>query len=92
MNKVINRHLFDTDTATRVATFNACSSRYKTNFVEILFRKKKEEYFLYAKGGPRTHYVNEEKIIPLHIDEAKNWAEDRLSGDDYMKAFGEVEE
>lgn len=32
------------------------------------------------------------KIIPLSIEEAKEWAEENLSGDEYEYIFGEVEE
>ena len=93
MNKVVNRRLYDTETATALASFKTNVSYFaQTEFTETLFRKKTKEYLLYAKGGPHTDAIHKETITPFSINEAKKWAEDRLSGDEYMKIFGTVEE
>ena len=69
---------------------------------EYLYRKSSGEFFLHAMGGAASKYAAhvegsntwsaDELIIPLSVDEAKNWAEDHLSGDTYEEIFGEVDE
>lgn len=63
---------------------------------EGLYLKRTGEFFLYGEGGPRSKYAEEisanswsggELLIPLTDDEAKEWAERHLSGDDYEKIF-----
>ena len=82
MKAVIYRKLYDTDTATLLATWE--NSYYPTNskhIYEALYQKKNGEYFLYGVGGPLTHYCksdtghgysNGEKITPLSIEAAKD--------------------
>ncbi len=48
-----------------------------------LYQKSTGEYFL---------HIEEEYIHPLTLDNAKNWAKEYFSVDDYIKAFGEPEE
>lgn len=101
MNKVINGRRYDTETAELVGeyanTYNYSDWSYKC---EELYRKKTGEFFLYGEGGPRSEYAvssgnnswsGSSKIIPLTINEAKEWVEEHLDADDYEKYF-ELEE
>lgn len=101
MNKVINGKRYDTETAELVGewanTYNYSDWSYKC---EELYRKKTGEFFLYGEGGPRSEYAvqtdshswtGSSKIIPLTINEAKEWAEEHLDADNYEKYF-ELEE
>lgn len=102
MFRVINGKRYDTEKAQKVA--EAYSSLGRTDFgywEEELYRKRTGEFFLYGWGGPASGYsksigVNEwsggEKIRPLTIEEAMEWAEKHLEGEEYEEIFGEVTE
>jgi len=100
MKKIINGKRYDTDTAEKVA---AAYSRLARNdfgyWEEELYRKRTGEFFLYGWGNAASRYsvsagLNSwsggEKIIPLTIEEAQEWAEKNLDGDEYEEIFGEV--
>ena len=101
MMMIINGKKYDTETAKWRAND---SFLYPDDFRfwdETLYQKRNGEYFLYGKGGPLTKYAkfvgvtertSGEKIIPLTIEEAKEWAEKHLEGEEYEEIFGEVEE
>ena len=84
MNKIINGKKYNTDTATKIAY------QYHNGDCRTLYCKKNGEFFL--------HYENpvyggvEESIRPITIGEAKTFAEDNLTGEEYEKIFGSVEE
>ena len=102
MKKIINSHLYDTDTADCVGHYR--NNRDDDDFrvtVENLYRKKTGEFFLHGWGGPLTNYAERrgqntwgygEEIKPMSLNDAKKWAENHLSGENYIKIFGEVEE
>ena len=101
MKKVINGSLYDTETAKLLGEDSYSNPRDFAHWRETLYRTKSGKYFLHGKGGAMTKYAvsvgqNEwsggEKIIPLTLESAQKWAEEHLSGDDYIKAFGEPEE
>jgi len=46
----------------------------------------------YAKSLGGGSFQGSEKIIPLSLDEAKKWAEENLTGDEYEAAFGKIVE
>lgn len=96
MKKIINGKRYDTETA------QFCGSRdYRypgdLDYVhEALYQKRTGEFFLYGEGGPRSKYAEEvsmnswsggEAITPLSDDEAREWAESYLDGEDYEKIF-----
>ena len=71
------------------------------NFIEELYQKKTDEFFIYGEGGAMTKYAEScgnnnwcggYKITPVTEQEAKNWAEEYLDGDEYIEIFGEPEE
>lgn len=98
MQKIINGKMYDTDTATCIGTrdygLGPCDIDW---FFEALYRKASGEYYLYGEGGPRTRYAVDrggdlisggEDIIPLVIEDAKDWAESYLSAAQYIDMFG----
>lgn len=102
MKKIINKKLYNTETAERVGTWD---NNYPCNdfhfMSEELYQKKTGEFFLYGYGGAMSRYAEScgnnswgsgEDIIPLSYDKAEDWAEEHLSADDFMKIFGEVSE
>lgn len=100
--KIINGKLYNTETATIVGEWE--NDYYINDFrycEEKLYRKRTGEYFLSGEGGPLSKYRKSYgdnswgygyEITPLSEKEAKQWAEDRLSADEYIAEFGEVEE
>lgn len=102
MKKIINGRRYDTDTATHLAS--AYSNLEKRDFgywEEELYRKNTGEFFIYGWGGPASRYSvsagnnswsGGEKIIPVTLEAAQEWAEKYLDGDKYEEIFGVVEE
>ena len=87
MKKVINKKLYNTETAQRIGITWIGTELDRTGWEE-LYRKKTGEFFtLYHRFN--DHF---EKITPLTYDEAQEWAEKHLDGDDYINIFGEPEE
>lgn len=102
MKEIINRKLYNTETAEEIATHsNNLSYRDFRWFEETLYKKRTGEFFLYGEGGPMSRYaesagnrcwIEGERIIPLTLDEAKEWVSKHASVDTYITLFGEVEE
>ena len=101
MKRVVKGKLYNTDTATCIGSYEYSNAGDFCHVCEELYRKNNGEYFLAGKGGPKTKYREQvstrgwssgEKIIPMTIDEAKDWAEEYLSIDTYIEEFGEPEE
>ena len=102
MKKIINGKSYDTEKAAEVGCWsNNRSARDFGHCTETLYRKRTGEYFLYGEGGPMSKYrraVDQnswrggEDITPLTVEEARRWAEENLSADEYEKEFGAVVE
>jgi hypothetical protein len=102
MKKVINGALYNTETARLIGTYsNGGTWRDFSHFEENLYRTKAGKYFLHGEGGPMTKYAksvgnNEwsggEHIEPLTPAAAREWAEEHLTAEEYIKEFGEPEE
>lgn len=102
MKKIINRKLYNTDTARSIGSdFYGAYRRDLDFWSEELFQKKTGEYFLHGEGGPMTKYSREvgqnewsggEKIIPMSYDSARKWAEEHLTGEEFEQAFGAASE
>jgi hypothetical protein len=101
MKKVINKKLYNTETAARLGCWD--NGHYTNDFgycSEDLYRTKSGNFFLHGEGGPMSKYSQSsgnsmgwgERIVPLTYDEAQEWAEKHLDGDDYINIFGEPEE
>ena len=101
MKRIINKKLYDTETARAIGAWD--NGKYGNDFgrlLEILYRKKTGEFFLYGEGGHMTKYarsagnnswIGGEEIIPLTVEAAREWAEEHLTADEYMREF-EVEQ
>ena len=101
MKKIINGRRYDTDTARELASDSYSNYTDFNYWEETLYRKNTGEYFLHGKGGANTQYAvavdtnswrGGERIMPLTIREAQEWAEKHLDGNEYEKIFGTVEE
>jgi hypothetical protein len=89
MKKVINRRLYDTDTAKCVGSIDFGRPDDSLYYSwKALYVKKTGEYFLFADGGPGTQYAEAAEFTPLTLDEAMDWAEENLSGEEFEEAFG----
>jgi len=96
MKKIINGKVFNTETAVCLGSYDNIGE----GALEKLYITKKGQYFLYGKGGAMSRYCTSYganswgagiDIFRLDEDEARRWAEDYLSADEYMKLF-ETEE
>lgn len=102
MKKVIDGKLYNTETATMVASWsNGYYIGDLKHMSEELYQKRTGEYFLYGVGGPMTKYAiscgnsswsGGDAIIPVTEQAAREWAEEHLDGDEYIKIFGPVPE
>ena len=102
MKKVINNRLYNTETAKVRGEWN--NGRPYSDFrwcEETLYQKKTGEFFLHGRGGAASRYSEErgqncwgsgERIIPLSVEAARSWAEQRLGGEEYEAIFGPVVE
>lgn len=102
MKKIINGKLYNTETARERGVWsNSGDWRDFTHVCETLYQKRSGEFFLHGQGGPRTNYAvsvggnswsGGAKIIPLTVEQAREWAEKHMDADDYQEIFGEVSE
>ena len=71
MKKIINKRLYDTETATLIACYD--DGLPWTDFYccyEELYQKKNGEYFIYGTGGGLSPYPIE-TILPISPEEAR---------------------
>ena len=102
MRKIINGRKYDTETATKIETYNNGLGYSDFGYViESLYIKKTGEFFLAGEGGALTKYAhrcsdktrcNGNGVFPLSIDEAKEWCENHIDVEKYEELFGEVAE
>ncbi|MCI5954479.1 MAG: hypothetical protein MRZ49_07915 [Lachnospiraceae bacterium] len=101
MKKIINNKLYNTDTATLIGEYeNGYSCSDFCHMAEYLYKKRTNEYFLYGTGGPLSKYgerIGNEMcggsvIIPLSDKVARAWAMKHMDADEFINAFGDVEE
>ena len=99
MKKIISGKRYDTEKAEFIGSDSYSDSRDSQHWTEELYRKRNGEFFLHGEGGPMTKYAvscgqNEwkggEKIIPLGLNAAREWAEEHLDAKDYEKFFGVI--
>ena len=102
MKKIISGKRYDTETAKLVgnASYNGSVTDHQW-WEETLYLKLTGEFFIYGKGGPASRYNQPtgqnswsggEKIIPLTLEEAQEWGERHLDGDEFEEIFGAIEE
>lgn len=84
MKKIINKKIYNTDTAEKIAEYSNMNNSSDFNyFSEILYKTKKGQFFLAGNGGANSKYAkhggNESwessDIILLTEDETINWLE-----------------
>ena len=102
MKKYINGKKYDTETAQAVGSWsNHLGHRDFSHCEETLYRKKTGEFFLHGEGGALSRYAEPgngnmrgpgECIRPLTFDEAREWAEEKLTAEEYEQIFGEIED
>ena len=101
MKKIIRNRMYDTETAREVAYFQHSNPRDFHYFCETLYCKRTGEYFIFGEGGPASRYsrqtgMNEwssgSRITPLDYAAAREWAEEHLDPDEYIKEFGDPSE
>lgn len=105
MRKIIHGKKYDTDTANQVCDPTSPVGMYDVSdfhyYEETLYRKKTGEYFLYGWGGPLSPYSEPygqrgsqggERISPLTLEQAREWAERHLTAEEYEAEFGPVPE
>jgi hypothetical protein len=104
MRRIIDGRLYDTGTARQVGSTWHTSGFRRGDFnyyEEEMYRKRTGEYFLHGWGGAETKYAEPvgltglqggEGIVPIDQDTARQWAEDHLSVEEYIEAFGEPDE
>ena len=72
MKKTINRKVYNTATAEKVAHMNFGTFGDPKGYEETLYLTKKGMYFLCGKGGDQSKY-KEEDIHPITANAAKDW-------------------
>lgn len=102
MKKIINGKLYNTETARMIGTWCNGTDRSDLSWVEeTLHQKKTGEFFFHGVGGPNTRYAQQtddthwsggEAITLVGYEDARQWAEDHLTADQYQAVFGEVAE
>lgn len=101
MKKIINSKVYDTDTARCVGGIYSGLGDRLYGWSEAMYCKRTGEYFLYGEGGPGSKYSEpagpgntrgSERIYPLSYDDARAWAEQHLTADEYTAEFGEITE
>lgn len=101
MKKIINGKVYDTATARCIGGICYGLSDRLYGWSEDLYCKRTGEYFLHGEGGPGSKYSEpagpsetrgSERIYPLSYDDARAWAAQHLTADEYTAEFGEITE
>lgn len=100
MKKIIEGKTYNTETAQFLGDWQNLWEGDYHYCREELYRTKKGTYFLYGEGGALSRYARYyggsatggEGFEILSEEKAREWAEKRLSTDEYIKIFGEPEE
>ena len=103
MKKVIDGKMYNTETATLLGKWsNNLSYSDFSHCEQSLYRTLDGgAYFVYGVGGPLSYYarsagqnqwVGGQDIELINLATAKQWAEDCLDAEDYIKVFGQPTE
>ncbi len=100
MMQVINRKLYDTESAEQIAQHAPRTDRGDFHFlIETLYRTDDGELFLHAQGGAATKYAKPcnggktsgEEIRLVSEDKALDWCEERvIDGEVVVEEFGHL--
>lgn len=100
MKKIINGKRYDTASAKDCGSYYYSNRRDFHYVEETLYQKRTGEFFLHGLGGPASRYAEYdgntwsagEKLMPMSLKEAQEWAEKYLDANEYEAVFGEVSE
>ncbi|MCH4181355.1 MAG: hypothetical protein LKF44_08200 [Atopobiaceae bacterium] len=102
MRKVIDGHAYDSDKAHEVGWWdNGVAHGDLDAVIEALYRTKSGLYFVHGEGGARSRYAQQdslggwtggESVTPLSADDARRWAEEHLTGEEYEAEWGTPDE
>lgn len=102
MKKIIERKMYNTETAKLIGTYDSSKSpNAEEGVYEELYRKENGEFFIYGKGNESSalgvpnvegYCPNGEYCHVLDEDSAKDWIMWYLDADVYIELFGEPEE
>lgn len=100
MQQVIDREVYDTDSAEQIAKHGAIVDKGDFHaLAETLYKDSDGEYFLHCQGGAATEYAKEgqegttygEEIQPVTKEEALDWCEERsIDGEIVVEEFGDL--
>ena len=99
MKKIINGKRYDTDTARKISSFQYSHHHDFLWHRETMYQKKTGEFFIHGEvreeSGDRNELdcnscMKSERLIPMTIKSAMDWAKKNLSVDEYETVFGEV--
>lgn len=100
MKQVVGGKVYNTETAELLGEYSYGEITSWHYYREELYRTKKGTYFVYGKGNALSKYGKyecgygydpDEAIEVISEDEARAWAEEHMSAEEYMELF-EVEE
>ena len=101
MRKVIKGRTYNTETSKQIGSWdNGIHGSDFRSCDESLYKNTKGAYFLAGEGGPLSKYAvtygNEtsgsKELVPMTTEEAQEWAEEKLTADEYEAEFGVQEE
>lgn len=102
MRKVIRGHLYDTEKAKLLGSYESPLGPGNFGYYkEFLYRTKAGYYFIYGSGNAASPYRERveqntwgsgEAIVPVSLDSAKAWAEQKISAEEYEEIFGRFEQ
>ena len=101
MIKRMNGKLYNTESAKELARIDSGHSPSDFEYwEETLYRTKTGNFFLYGWGHGNSRYGewhgnsggDGERIMPMEPEEAIQWAEHNLPGDEVDQIFGRLEE
>lgn len=103
MKKIICNKVYDTDTAQLIKQAdhdNITSSEGSCK--QSLYRKRTGDYFLYVSGARTDTFHNlhlndakhdrERHIYPLTYEQARSWAEEEMTADEWLAIFEPAED
>lgn len=102
MKKIIKGKVYSTESARKIGSWASSEDCGNLDyFEETLYQKRTGEFFIHGEGGARTRYAAQtgqntwkggEAILPIGYDDARAWAEEHLTAEEYQGAFGAIVE
>ena len=102
MRKVIDGHAYDSYKAHEVGEWDNGQAYGDLDAVmETLYRTKAGLYFVHGEGGARSRYAQHdslggwtggESVTPLSAKDARRWAEEHLTEEEYEAEWGTPDE